>query len=829
MSSAQPRSSGKPSSSRASRRSATPAWQLPMPRSAAASSMAIVAWPRSSWARPNSLSASGPITTIVAAEPATWPAPRQTLASSRSCPRSVTTMKSHGCQFCEDGDRRPASRIWSRSAGGIGRSAKDRTLRREVIASQVCMPVSTPAPPHSFSAARLGSLRGCERRAGRLAPPATQEPSGPLAGPGQRTGGMAQRLEYESGDPGFDGRQDLDRGRPGRGPVADHRARVAHEVGQRHDAASAQHVGSRLRVRGIRGGRDDPDTRWQRPRGVGADRSRPGPGNQDVGVHLGEEPVRRHDRQAVAQHARIAVRAAQYEQPLDVQPRPGRNAPGHGGYRDHPAAAADHLVRHPAAHLAEPLDGHRTAVPAPARPSAVSRSAVSRGGPQGVKRRPGRRRDAVAGQHVLERHACHDRAHRRRRGPALPQRREILLASAHVRPGQEPARVGQRPDLGAEPGHQGGLARAVRRIPAYSRLGTADPLTQRGELVGHRPRQHRHLSHADIRRQPRPPGGQRHPGQVEHHKPRHRAELDDLRAITLRDITPNRIHPSTLNPALPPPAPPGNRADGISVRFQPDRRHIDPIGPEEDDGAGPPERDGRSRVPLAPQFRAILDTLDSAGLLPLVRGDAAQTRAHYRALAQSRRGPQFVPEQVASVADLRSPGGVPVRVFEPRRPGGSTLVYLHGGGWVVGDVETHDPLCRRVANVTGARVVSVDYRLAPEYPFPAALDDAEEVLRWLRAGEPDRAVGVAGDSAGASLAAGLAIRARDRQIPLAAQLLLYPATDPAMTSASIAGNGEGYFLTRHDMAWFYQQYLPDGAASATEADLARADVSGVAE
>ena len=127
---------------------------------------------------------------------------------------------------------------------------------------------------------------------------------------------------------------------------------------------------------------------------------------------------------------------------------------------------------------------------------------------------------------------------------------------------------------------------------------------------------------------------------------------------------------------------------------------------------------------------------------------------------------------------------------------------------MVGDVETHDPLCRRVANQTGARVVSVDYRLAPEHPFPAGLDDAEEVLHWLRAQDPGRPVGVAGDSAGAALAAGLAIRARDQQIPLAAQLLLYPATDPAMTSASITENGQGYFLTRHDMAWFYQQYLP---------------------
>ena len=233
-------------------------------------------------------------------------------------------------------------------------------------------------------------------------------------------------------------------------------------------------------------------------------------------------------------------------------------------------------------------------------------------------------------------------------------------------------------------------------------------------------------------------------------------------------------------------------------------------------------------MPLDPQFRAALDTFEAKGLLPLVRGDAAATRAHYRRLALSRRGEDYVPEQVASVADQRSPGGVPVRVYEPLRPRRSTLIYLHGGGWVVGDVETHDPLCRRVANATGARVVSVDYRLAPEHPFPAGLDDAEDVLLWLQAADPDRPLGVAGDSAGASLTAGLALRARDKQVPLAAQLLLYPATDPAMTSASIAENGEGYFLTRRDMAWFYQQYFPAGPASAPEADLGHADVAGVA-
>jgi acetyl esterase len=233
-------------------------------------------------------------------------------------------------------------------------------------------------------------------------------------------------------------------------------------------------------------------------------------------------------------------------------------------------------------------------------------------------------------------------------------------------------------------------------------------------------------------------------------------------------------------------------------------------------------------MPLDPQFRTVLDTLQDKGMLPLVRGDASETRAHYQDLSMSRRGPQYVPERVASVADQRSPGGVPVRIFEPRQPDGSILVYLHGGGWVVGNVDTHDPLCRRVANATGARVVSVDYRLAPEHPYPAALDDAEEVLRWLAAANPGRPIGVAGDSAGGSLSAGLAIRARDQQLPLTAQLLLYPATDPAMTSPSITENGEGYFLTQHSMDWFYRHYFPSGVPAADDADLAHADVAGVA-
>ncbi len=234
-------------------------------------------------------------------------------------------------------------------------------------------------------------------------------------------------------------------------------------------------------------------------------------------------------------------------------------------------------------------------------------------------------------------------------------------------------------------------------------------------------------------------------------------------------------------------------------------------------------------MPLDPQFRTILDNLEAAGMLPLVQdGNADLSRAHYLKLALSRRGPDFIPEPVALITDGHSSGGVPVRIFEPpgRRP--AVVIYLHGGGWVVGNTETHDPLCRRVANATGARVVSVDYRLAPEHPFPAPLDDATDVLAWVAAENPGLRIGVAGDSAGASLAAGLAIRARDRQIPLGAQLLFYPATDPGMTNPSISENGQGHFLTQTDMAWFYQQYLPDGLHDAAEADLAHANLAGVA-
>ncbi|MEJ8280124.1 alpha/beta hydrolase [Pseudonocardia spirodelae] len=243
-------------------------------------------------------------------------------------------------------------------------------------------------------------------------------------------------------------------------------------------------------------------------------------------------------------------------------------------------------------------------------------------------------------------------------------------------------------------------------------------------------------------------------------------------------------------------------------------------------------------MPLDPAFRTLLDTLTAAGSLPLVRdGDPVASRAHYRSLALARRGREFVPEAVARVEDdaVAGPGGpVGLRTYVPGADrGDAVVVYLHGGGWVLGDLETHDPVCRRVANATGAVVVAVDYRLAPEHPHPAPLDDAWAALLAVAGRHPGRVVGVAGDSAGAGLAAGLALRARDRGgPPLGAQLLFYPPLTPEPATPSHRDNGEGYFLTAADMSWFWAQLLSGPApADAEVAPLGAdppADLSGLA-
>jgi acetyl esterase len=217
-------------------------------------------------------------------------------------------------------------------------------------------------------------------------------------------------------------------------------------------------------------------------------------------------------------------------------------------------------------------------------------------------------------------------------------------------------------------------------------------------------------------------------------------------------------------------------------------------------------------MPLDPQVRQLLDQMNAMGVPGLSELPVEQGRAALDAFREMS-GPV---EDVAAVEDraVPGPGGdIPVRIYRPSREAPLPAVaFFHGGGWVLGSIETHDGTCRALANRSGAVVVSVDYRLAPESRFPAAVDDCMAATRWVYdnaagLGVDGSRLAVAGDSAGGNLAAVVAQLARDGGgPPLRFQLLIYPATDARMQTASITENGEGYFLTRADMTWFYGHY-----------------------
>jgi acetyl esterase len=178
------------------------------------------------------------------------------------------------------------------------------------------------------------------------------------------------------------------------------------------------------------------------------------------------------------------------------------------------------------------------------------------------------------------------------------------------------------------------------------------------------------------------------------------------------------------------------------------------------------------------------------------------------------------PEQVREVHERLVPGTgpeVPVRIYLPlRRTVRGTVLYFHGGGWEVGTLDTFDGVCRALANRCGMAVVSVDYRLAPEHGYPAAVEDGMAVTRWVSAGAaaPLLDAGplvVAGESAGGNLAAVLTIRARQlTSVDIAAQVLLYPIVDVTMSAESYRTYGAGHHLTAVDMAWYWRMYLGEG-------------------
>jgi acetyl esterase len=241
-------------------------------------------------------------------------------------------------------------------------------------------------------------------------------------------------------------------------------------------------------------------------------------------------------------------------------------------------------------------------------------------------------------------------------------------------------------------------------------------------------------------------------------------------------------------------------------------------------------------MPLDPEIKTVLDA--AAGMPSLTAGTPAQARAQFEILLKTMRGGLPV-EPVAKVADrsIPGPGGsIPIRVYAPSGAGPfPLLVFFHGGGWVLGDLESHDVLCRMLTNQAQCVTVSVDYRLAPEAKFPAAAEDCYAATKWAAAnasaidGDSSR-VAIAGDSAGGNLAAVVALIARDRGGPrLVYQLLVYPAIDPASDAPSQKENATGYLLTNADMVWFWGHYLdgPHDAANPYANPLKAKSLSGL--
>jgi acetyl esterase len=243
----------------------------------------------------------------------------------------------------------------------------------------------------------------------------------------------------------------------------------------------------------------------------------------------------------------------------------------------------------------------------------------------------------------------------------------------------------------------------------------------------------------------------------------------------------------------------------------------------------PPVWPGR----LDPEARALLDAFDAQGVQPFDRMSVLQARASVAASTRIQ-GPR---PDVASVRDLLAPAGagrLPVRVYHPE-PGRllPLLVYLHGGGFVTGSVAVADRACRALAVSAGCVVVSVEYRLAPESPFPGPLDDAVAAVRWAAAecaalgGDVGRLV-VAGDSAGGALAAAAVRVLRDGGGPtVGRQLLVYPTLAPVRgrSTLSLDQNGEGYSLTRGALEWFWDHHLarPEDATDPLAAPLLAGD------
>jgi acetyl esterase len=243
---------------------------------------------------------------------------------------------------------------------------------------------------------------------------------------------------------------------------------------------------------------------------------------------------------------------------------------------------------------------------------------------------------------------------------------------------------------------------------------------------------------------------------------------------------------------------------------------------------------------LDPGAERVIELVRLSGRPPYEMLTPHQARALFVA-AGAALSPE--PQSVAEICELAAPcadgGRIPLRLYRPLAPSSTSrspgIVFFHGGGWVIGDLETHDAMCRHLANASGCTVLSVEYRLAPEHKFPAAVEDCLAATAWVAdaaagLGIDGARLAVGGDSAGGNLAAVVSLIARDQGWPpLRYQLLLYPPVDFAGSHASHSRFAEGYLLTRATMRWFTEQYLrePADAANWRASPLRAADLAGL--
>jgi acetyl esterase len=223
-------------------------------------------------------------------------------------------------------------------------------------------------------------------------------------------------------------------------------------------------------------------------------------------------------------------------------------------------------------------------------------------------------------------------------------------------------------------------------------------------------------------------------------------------------------------------------------------------------------------MPLDPLVQAFLDQLNAQPTPPMWEMPPAQAREMFVAMMELV-GPKDVTIGKTENIVIPGPDGdIRARVYTPVAAGSdpqATLVFFHGGGWVIGDLETHDGICRMLANEGALKVIAVDYRRAPEHPFPAAIDDAFAAASWIEANasklgvDPNR-VAVGGDSAGGGLAASVAQLAKAAGKPkLGFELLMFPVTQIGGETSSLHDFAEGFFLETRTLNWFYDHYAPN--------------------